>query len=158
MRSDNSKIKEVFKDLVFSEDEIAIIESVFHKVKVKKGTIVCNAGDYVDTQYYIIDGCLRAYHVDAHGREHTVQFGIKDWWISDITSFFTSEVAIMTLEAIQDSTLYKISRADTEYLYNKIPKIERFFRIKLERALASFHKRILENLSLNASERDIKIS
>ena len=23
------------------------------------------------------------FHVDDHGKEHTVQFGIQDWWISD---------------------------------------------------------------------------
>ncbi len=40
MRSDNSKIKEIFKDLSFSADEIKIIESVFHKAIYKKGDII----------------------------------------------------------------------------------------------------------------------
>lgn len=155
MKSDNSKIKDVFKDLCFTPTEIKIIESVFHKVYVKKGTILLNAGDAVDTQYYILEGCLRTYHIDAHGKEHTVQFGIKDWWISDFTAFFNSEKAIMTIEVIQDATLYKISKTERDYLYRKIPKIDRFFRIKLEKAFASFQKRILANLSQNATERYI---
>lgn len=155
MKSDNSKIKDVFKDLCFTPTEIKIIESVFHKVNVKKGTILLNAGDAVDTQYYILEGCLRTYHIDAHGKEHTVQFGIKDWWISDFTAFFNSEKAIMTIEVIQDATLYKISKTERDYLYRKIPKIDRFFRIKLEKAFASFQKRILANLSQNATERYI---
>jgi CRP-like cAMP-binding protein len=155
VKSDNSKIKDVFKDLCFTPTEIKIIESVFHKVNVKKGTILLNAGDAVDTQYYILEGCLRTYHIDAHGKEHTVQFGIKDWWISDFTAFFNSEKAIMTIEVIQDATLYKISKTERDYLYRKIPKIDRFFRIKLEKAFASFQKRILANLSQNATERYI---
>ena len=153
MKSDNSKIKDVFKDLCFTPHEIKIIESVFHKVNVKKGTILINAGSIVDFQYYILDGCLRSYHVNAHGKEYTVQFGIKDWWISDFTAFFNSEKAIMTIEVIQDSTLYKISKTERDYLYSKIPKIDRFFRIKLEKAFASFQKRILANLSQSATER-----
>ncbi len=153
MRSDNSKIKDIFKDLVFSEDEIKIIESVFHKVDVKKGIILLNAGDNVNEQYYILEGCLRSYHIDSHGKEHTVQFGIKDWWISDFIAFFSSEKAIMTIEVIQDATLYRITDKDKEFLYEQIPEIEHFFRIKLEKAFASFQKRILTNLSLTAKER-----
>ena len=155
MRSDTSKIKNIFKELVFTEDEIEIITSVFRKVVVKKGTILLNADETVSEQFYILDGCLRTYHIDAHGKEHTVQFGIKDWWISDYTGFFTSEKSIMTIEVIQDATLYKISKQDKDNLYQKIPKIEVFFRIKLERAFASFQKRILANLSQTATERYI---
>ena len=153
MKSDNSIIKEIFKDLNFSEEDIKIIESVFHKVIVKKGTILLRADEFVDAQYYILDGCLRAYHIDVHGKEHTVQFGIRDWWISDYTAFFTSEKSIMTIEVLQDATLYRITEHDKEYLYNEIPKIDRFFRVKLERAFAAFQKRILANLSHSATER-----
>ncbi|WP_296382006.1 Crp/Fnr family transcriptional regulator [Winogradskyella sp.] len=156
MQSDNSIIKEIFKNLSFTDEEIKIIESVFHKIIVKKGTILLNAGDIVDTQYYILNGCLRTYHIDTHGKEHTVQFGIKDWWISDYTAFFSSEKSIMTIEVIQDATIYKITEQDKSYLYNQIPKIDRFFRIKLERAFAAFQKRILADLSLSAKERYLR--
>lgn len=115
MKSDNSKIKEIFNGLSFTPDESKIIESVFHKVYVKKGEILLNAGDAVDTQYYILEGCLRSFHIDAHGKEHTVQFGVKDWWISDFTAFFSSEKGIMTIEVIQDATLYKISKSERDY-------------------------------------------
>ena len=153
MRSDNSKIKEIFKDLVFTEDEIEIITSVFHKVEAKKGTILLQPGDHVTEHYYILSGCLRAFHIDEHGKEHTVQFGIKDWWISDYTAFFTKSKSIMTIEVLQEAVLYRISESDKEFLYSKIPKIEHFFRVKLEKAFAAFQGRILRNLSQNAKER-----
>tara|TARA_R110002051_G_scaffold75877_2_gene138207 strand:- start:43585 stop:44160 length:576 start_codon:yes stop_codon:yes gene_type:complete len=153
VKSDNSVIKEIFKDLVFNATEIEFITSCFKKVKVKKGTILLNAGENVNEQYYIFEGCLRSYHIDFHGKEHTVQFGIKNWWISDYTGFFTTEQSKMTIEVIQDATLYKISKQDKEALYKQIPKIESYFRIKLEHAFASFQKRILANLSQTAKER-----
>ncbi|WP_299363147.1 Crp/Fnr family transcriptional regulator [Winogradskyella sp.] len=153
MHSDNSKIKEIFKNLVFTDDEIKIIESVFHKVVVKKGDILLSPGDIVDSHYYILDGCLRTFHIDSQGKEYTVQFGIKDWWISDYTAFFSGDKAIMTVEAIEDSVIYRISRQDKEFLYDQIPRIDRFFRIKLERAFAAFQKRILAGISQTATER-----
>ena len=153
MQSDNSVIKIIFKDLNFTKAEIKIIESLFHKINVKKGTILLNAGDLVDVQYYILDGCLRTFHMDSQGKEHTIQFGIKDWWVSDFTALLDSDEAILTIEAIQDSTLYKISKQDMNYLYSKMPKIDSFFRLKLERSFAAFQKRILSYLSQSAAER-----
>ena len=153
MKSDNSIIKEIFKDLVFTNDEVKTIESVFHKMKVKKGEILLNEGDVVNKQYYILEGCLRSYHIAADGKEYTVQFGIKDWWMSDYTAYFSASKATMTIEVIQDATIYKLCLKDKESLYRKIPKIETFFRIKLERAFAAFQKRILLNISQTAKER-----
>lgn len=153
MRTDNSKIKEIFKELSFSDKQIKLIESVFFKVNFKKGDIILKANDKVDYQYYILEGCLRTYHMDKQGKEHTIQFGIKDWWISDYTAFFSNSNAIMNIEVIQNAILYRISRADKERLYAQIPKIETFFRKKLERAFAAFQKRILSNLSQTATER-----
>lgn len=153
MRSDNSKIKTIFKELDFTNDELKLIESVFHKEIIKKGEILIHPGDTVDVQYYILDGCLRAFHLDNQGKEYTIQFGIADWWMSDFTTFFSEDKAILTVEAITDSIIYRINKKDKEYLYSQIPKIDRFFRIKLERAFAAFQKRILTGISKPAKER-----
>jgi CRP-like cAMP-binding protein len=153
VRSDNSKIKTIFKELDFTNDELKLIESVFHKEIIKKGEILIHPGDTVDVQYYILDGCLRAFHLDNQGKEYTIQFGIADWWMSDFTAFFSEDKAILTVEAITDSIIYRINKKDKEYLYSQIPKIDRFFRIKLERAFAAFQKRILTGISKPAKER-----
>lgn len=153
MQSDNSKINEIFKGFSFSHAEIKIIESVFHKVTYKKGEILEGYDNIANTQYYTYQGCLRSYHIDTDGKEHTVQFAIKDWWITDYTAFFSSEKPIMNIEVLQDAVLYKLSKEDKEYLYEQIPRIESFFRKKLERAFAAFQKRILSNLSQTATER-----
>lgn len=155
MGTNNSIAKTIFKGLTFSNEEVKIIDSAFHKETYKKGAILLKAGNVVDAQYYILDGCLRSYHIDSQGKEYTVQFGCYDWWISDYTAFFSTSKSIMTIEVLQDATLYKISKEDKAFLYLKIPKVETFFRIKLERAFAAFQKRILASLSQSATERYI---
>ncbi|MEM5564676.1 Crp/Fnr family transcriptional regulator [Psychroserpens sp. AS72] len=153
MRNDNSKISVIFKDLSFSKDEIKIIESVFIKKTYKKGIQLLAPGDTGDILYYVYDGCIRLYHIDNLGKEHTVQFGIKDWWLSDCTAFFSEEKALMNIETINDTVVYEISKQNRDYLYEQIPKIETFFRKKLERAFAAFQRRIIVNLSQNATDR-----
>lgn len=151
----NSIVNKIFKGLTFSDEEVLIIDSLFHKEVYKKGCILLKAGDIVNAQYYIQYGCLRSFHLDSQGKEYTVQFGFNDWWISDFTAFFSKSKAILTIEVLQDATLYKISKEDKDFLLTKIPKVETFFRIKLERAFAAFQKRILANLSQPATERYI---
>ena len=147
---------DIFKSICFSEKEIDLIRSKFTKVLLKRGDILLSPNCLINHQYYTASGCLRAYFIQKSGKEITIQFAVKDWWISDYTSFFTNSKSLMTVECIQDAVVYKISKTDIDDLYKEIPKIESFFRIKLERAFAGFQKRILENLSLSATERYLK--
>jgi len=151
--NNKSIIKQIFKGLSFSDEELNMISSVFKKMEFKKGTHIFKAHSVVDDMYYIHDGCLRTYYMDGSGKEHTVQFGIKDWWITDFTAYFSTSKAIMNLEVIEDATVYAISSADKEYLYSAFPQTETFIRKKLEVAFAAFQKRILVSLSQSAKER-----
>ena len=148
-------LSEVFEGLRLNPAERSLIISQFDKIKLDKGDIILYEGTTVSHQYYVYSGCLRTYYIDHQGKEHTLQFAIKDWWISDYTAFFNQSKSILNIECIQDAELYKISRDSMERLYSEVPRIESFFRKKLENAFSSFQKRILSNLSQSAKERYI---
>ena len=153
MNIENSIKLEIFKGISFSKKEMNLIESKLKKLKLNKGTTILKADDKVNNQYYVYNGCLRTYFIDKSGKEHTLQFAINDWWISDYTAFFTASKAIMYIETIQEATLYEISKKSMEDLFVEIPQLETFFRKKMERAFASFQKRILASLAQSAKER-----
>ncbi len=156
METEKSIALEIFKDISFTEKEITFINSKFKKLYVKKGDILLAPNTYVKHQYYVFSGCLRSYFINASGKDHTTQFAIKDWWISDYTSFFSSEKAVMNIECLQDAVVYQFSRESMNHLCAKMPKVEIFFRQKMEKAFASFQKRILDYLSQSAKERYLK--
>ena len=153
MNFENSIISEIFKGFFFSEKEGNSIEGKLKKLNLKKGITLLKVDETVINQYYIYSGCLRTYFIDKSGKEHTLQFAINDWWISDYTAFFNTTKAIMYIETIQDATLYKISRKNMEDLFLEIPQLETFFRKKMEKAFTSFQKRILSSLAQSAKER-----
>ncbi|WP_417887634.1 Crp/Fnr family transcriptional regulator [Zunongwangia sp.] len=153
MPTKNSIVSEIFKGISFSTHETNLIENRIEKIELKKGDTLLKNNETVLHQYYVEEGCLRTYFIDQSGKEHTLQFAITDWWISDYTAFFSSTKAIMNIECIQDAKLYKISRESMENLFEEIPQLETFFRKKMERAFASFQKRILASLSQSAKER-----
>jgi len=146
------------KELSFTKEDIDFIEHRYKKVTFKKGETVLHVDEKVDYQYFVSDGCLRTYLISKPGKEHTIQFAIKDWWISDYIAYFSETNAVLNIECIKDATLYKICRNDVEEIYTRFPKIEHFIRKKLERSFMSFQKRILANLSQSAKERYINFT
>lgn len=144
---------DLLKDLDISPGELDLIRSEFKEVRYKKGDIILEMGSTVNYQYYVQDGCIRTFFEDEKGKEHTIQFGIADWWISDYTAYFTSGKAILSIECIQDATLYRMSRPRMEALYRDIPQLETFFRKKMEGGFATLQRRILSNLADSAEER-----
>lgn len=153
MNIENAIISEIFKDISFSKKEENLIEDKLKKLNLKKGVTILKADDKVISQYYVYDGCLRTYFIDKSGKEHTLQFAINDWWISDYTAFFTATKAVLYIETIEEATIYKISKKSMEDLFIEIPQLETFFRKKMEKAFASFQKRILASLAQSAKER-----
>ncbi|MCK8524350.1 Crp/Fnr family transcriptional regulator [Aquimarina sp. D1M17] len=148
-----SIVDQMIKGEDFTPSEIRFIESKFKTVSFKKGDVILKAGDQTTHQYYVHDGCLRTFFIDYSGKEHTLQFAVKDWWISDYTAFFDQENAILTIECLEEAILYKVFRKDLELIYKEIPKVETYFRKKLEKAFSSFQNRILSNLANPAKAR-----
>ncbi|MEH6764082.1 MAG: Crp/Fnr family transcriptional regulator [Aequorivita antarctica] len=153
MTPETEIVTTIFKDLSFKPEEIQLLVCSFEKLHLPKNSLLLEADQQVYDQYFVAEGCLRTYYIAPDGKEHTVQFAIADWWISDYTAFFNSSKALMHIECIQEATLYKISKNDMESLYQAMPRLESYFRKKMERAFASFQKRIIANLSQSATER-----
>ena len=109
-------------------------------------------GNRVDQQYYVLKGCLRTYLLDGD-KEHTIQFAIENWWVSDYISYYTGAASQLRVECIEDVELLSIKKQTLEKLIAEIPALEHFFRLQLEGAFVSFQKRILGNLHKSAQER-----
>ncbi|MGB0862140.1 MAG: Crp/Fnr family transcriptional regulator [Saprospiraceae bacterium] len=150
-------INEIFRNIEFTPTEIQHISSKIETITFQKKAFVLEAGQDVNDLYYIQNGCLRTYFIDNFGKEHTLQFAIKGWWISDYIALFAKEKikSVSYIECIKEATLIKISKNNFDNLCNEIPKVSRFHIKNLESAFAAFHRRILENLTLSAKERYI---
>ena len=143
----------IFKGLLLSNQELDYLATIFKRETFKKGELILNSEQEVNHQYYVLEGCLRTFFVDPKGKEHTLQFAVNDWWISDYIGYFSETKSVLTIECIEDAILLKVIKENVEKMYDEIPKLERFFRKKMERSFVSFQRRILANLSQSAKER-----
>lgn len=155
MNLKNSVLSDIYKELSLSSEEFNFLASKFEEITLDKNEILIQENSTVYYQYYVIEGCLRSFLVDDNGKEHTLQFAINDWWISDYTAFFSESKAMLSIKSVHKSTILRVSRKNMEDLYEKIPQVAHFNRIKLEKAYSALQKRILANLSMTAKERYI---
>ena len=146
-------VRSIFKALNLTENQANIVGEKLKKQTVSKGQTILNAGQSTLYKYYVYSGCLRTYFLDDEGKEHTIQFAVKDWWISDYTAFYSGKKSILHIECIQNAEIYKLSKENLEKLYLEVPLVERYFRIKMESFFASFQRRIISELAMSGTEK-----
>jgi CRP-like cAMP-binding protein len=148
-------LQHVAKHINLDKTEIDFFVSLLQHKVIKRKEFLLRQGDICKTENFIVKGCLRAYTIDSNGFEHIVIFGVEDWWISDLYSFWTQTPANYFIDAIEDTEVLQISKANLDKLYKQVPKFERFFRIILQNAYSAQQNRINQNLSFSAEQRYI---
>ncbi len=134
------------------EEETFLVSKVSYR-KYLKGQYIVQQGDICKYECFVISGCTKTFHIDDSGQEHIVMFSIENWWTSDMGSFITQTPADYNIQCIDNSELIMFSFEVIEELYEKIPKLERFFRQIIEKALVASQKRIVRSFSLSAKDR-----
>ncbi|WP_372792795.1 Crp/Fnr family transcriptional regulator [Lutibacter sp.] len=153
MKSVNQLLNYINKYISLTEEEESFLLSKVNHRKYLKGQYIVQQGDICKHECFIISGCTKTFYVDDSGQEHIAMFAIEDWWTSDMGSFITQTPADFNVQCLENTELIQFSYDDKEDLYIKIPKLERFFRKIIEKALAASQKRIIKNFSLTAKER-----
>ncbi len=129
----------------FSDSELQKISSYFEYKRIRRKKVVLEKDAPSDHVYYVVSGCLRLYSKADDGREYTLLFAPKDYWLCDFTGFNTSTSTDMMIDSIVDTDYLTMSRQNREALFREFPKVEKYFRILLEKNVAfSQQKQILD--------------
>jgi CRP-like cAMP-binding protein len=134
------------------EEESLLLSRIRIKKYLKNQFVVQN-GDVCRYENFVLSGCLKTFYIDNEGQEHIVMFAIENWWTADLGSFITQSPADLNVQCLENSELVQVHYNDLQQLYIDIPKLERFFRIIIQKAFVSAQKRIINNFSLPAMDR-----
>ncbi len=136
-----------------SDKEVLKLKSIVNSRYFAKREILLNRGEISRHMRFIEKGCLRNYYLDQEGHEHVLQFGIEGWWINDLHSYITQKPAQSCIQALEPSMIYQIPREKLLKLFDHIPSLERFFRIKIQSAYAALQERTVHAMSKTAEQR-----
>lgn len=146
-------VKKIKSSIQLSSEAEEYLYSISTKKNISKGSILIREGQTVDKIYFVTGGCLRSYCIDKTGKEHTLQFAIKNWWISDYIAIHNNESATLTIECVKPSSVIEFNAKQLSGTLTLYPEYEPFQRNLLERHIVSLNKRILNQLQLTATER-----
>ncbi|MFT4662433.1 MAG: CRP-like cAMP-binding protein [Flavobacteriales bacterium] len=146
-------IDKIKRSIALSPEAEEHLISISRKKVVPKGENLIRQGQAVNKIYFVTDGCLRSYCTDKNGKEHTLQFAIRNWWISDYIALHDKELATLTIESIKESTVIEFRAKELNETHKRFPEFDTFQKHLLERHVVSLYKRILNQLQLTAPER-----
>ena len=136
-----------------NDEEFEYILSHFTLKKLKKHQFLIQENDVVLNDFYVLKGCLKAYHTDQDGKDYILQFAVEDWWITDYQAYFKETIATINVDCIEECELLCLSLHNREKLCSELHKIEHFFRKKSNAGYVALQQRILSLLNSSAKER-----
>lgn len=150
----HAKLREHIEQIVpLTDKEFEFVLSNFSFRKIKKHQYLIQQGDPVHYSYFVISGLLKLSHTDANDKEHILHFAMEDWWVSDYKAWFTNAKATMSLDCLEDTSVFCLSLEDNKKLCSGLPKMEHFFLTKSHFGYIAAQQRILSLLTTSAKER-----
>jgi CRP-like cAMP-binding protein len=125
----------------------------FKEKFVKKRQYIIQPDFTARHRNFVVKGALRGFIICKDGHDHTIQFAIESWWISDYNSYIYQKPATMFVTAVEDSLVLQLDYEEECRLKEKHHLYERFFRIMGEKGTAFMQKRIITNLTQDAESR-----
>ncbi|HQU82767.1 MAG TPA: Crp/Fnr family transcriptional regulator [Pyrinomonadaceae bacterium] len=145
---------EYFNRLIpLDTEERRLVYELFKPRSYRRRQYVLQEGDVCNHLNFVLHGCLRLYKADEKGNIHTLQFASENWWIIDIGSFYGKKPSELNIDALEDSSVLRISYENFILLYTKAPKFDRIFRVLIENSFVALQNRLLQNISSTAEER-----
>lgn len=149
----NQLIQHIRKFVNLEDSEAKLVNSYFEAESHSKKTLLLQEGQISDTQYFILKGCLRLYVINEKGNEQTLQFGIENWWITDYMSLQSNSPTSFYIQTVENSEVLSINKNSQEELMLRLPKMERYFRLMLQKSFAAAQMRIMYLYTQSAEER-----
>jgi CRP-like cAMP-binding protein len=125
----------------------------FHELKIKKGRHLLKPGQDCNYLAFIQGGCFRVYFKDIKGKEVVTWFSFQEMVITDLLGFYSTGKAQFYVEALEDSTIYVISKTDLDRLYQQDPVYLDFGKKFAEEALTMLMARTMSLHTKTAEDR-----
>lgn len=146
-------ITHIKKFISLTEAEVELLTLYLTVKELKKKEHLLREGEVCQENYFVVKGMVRMYLITPKGAEQVIQFGIENWWITEYNSYKSGQPSGFYLQAIEKTTVVAINRNEQETLFEKIPQLEKYFRLVLEKAYSAQLMRIHYIFNLTGEEQ-----
>ena len=126
-----------------TEEQLEYVFSHFTLITLKKGQMLLSEGTPIEQEYFVLDGCLKAFYVNDSMKMFILQFAMPNWWVSDYNALYSHQKATINIDCITNATVLAISNENREKICSEIHEVEHFFRWRTNKGYVAVQKRLL---------------
>ncbi len=145
--------KHIAQTATLTDEQFDYFFSHFKPQFYKKGETLIHVGQAVESEYFVVSGCLKAFFVNDEIKTYILQFAMPTWWTSDYAAMYNHTNATITVDCITDADVLCLSGADREKLCSELHPLEHFFRWRTNRGYVASQKRLLSFMNNDTKAR-----
>ena len=139
--------------VVLTAEEQALLCANMELKIFKKKEMILEPGKLCPGNYFVLKGLVRQYFLNKKLNEQMVQFGLESWWIADQDSLMNKQPSSTYIQAIEATEVLLLTEKNRVMLFEKIPALESYFRMMMQKAFVAAQRRIGFIFNMNDEER-----
>ena len=131
-----NKIVKYFSQITtLSQDEARVLENGMVVTKFKKDAFLLKEGQTSNDTYFILEGCIRQYHL-IDGEEKTTNFFTEGQWVISLTGLSQKTPSAHNLVCMEETSLVVGNEQKAQELFKQFPRFETLARAVMEKSFA----------------------
>ena len=130
----------------------AKVHSMFIEKNIAAKTVLLKEGEIPKQLFFIKKGCLRLWF-NKDGKDITLQFFFEGQAVASIDSLLSNQPSMFTIESIEPTTIYSISKNDFEQLHQIYPELKNGFQEIIFQRFSNYAHLFLSQIKDTPSER-----
>lgn len=136
-----------------SQEAINSLSELFKPITLKKEEFFIKEDEYAKEIGFLESGVVRAFFINAEGKEYNKQFFVGPTLIGAYTSLLTKQKNKIAQKTLTECKIWKAPFSEIELLYSKFHDFERLGRKIAEYYFLEKEKKELEMALLDAEKR-----
>ena len=146
-------LADIGKEVMLTKADEELIKASFVVKKLRKRQYLMQFGETFRHLFFVEKGMLRAYLKGEKGEEHVIQFAPEGSWIPDSFHQLEDTEALYNIDALENAEVLLIDREVYQRLLLQVPKLEKYFRVAMQKRLRALHMRIINYLTHFAEDK-----
>lgn len=140
------------QEIIFNDNEWNKFSHLFKRQEIPAKTILLREGQVSKTGYFIEKGCIRIWF-NNNGKDITFQFFFEGEGVSSVESFRTNQPSLFTIESIEPSVIYSISKKNFDFILDQSPLIKQSVEEQTFQRLVFYQRLFLSRIKDNPQKR-----
>jgi CRP-like cAMP-binding protein len=150
-------IQQIQQILPMPPQKAELIANKFSYKEIEKGDFLLKEGKISNALYFLEEGCVRSYILDANGDDVTTSIFMQNSTVNDLISFFKRQPSKENFQALSDCKTFFLTYDELQESFHGIPEFREMGRMMLINNYSSLKDRMLAMVQLTAEQRYLNL-